>query len=101
MTVKNKTDVYDSLKSMLAGDEISDYTCSGCNKKVDLQSIELLGDTPNVLIIHLQRICFSFETFANVKINTSFEFPKILDLKDYTFGEAMKKQGKTEADFED
>lgn len=36
-----------------------------------------------------------------MKINTSFEFPRILDLKDYTFGENMKKQGKTEDDFED
>jgi hypothetical protein len=66
-----------------------------------LQSTELLGDTPNVLIIHLQRICFSFETFTNVKINTAFEFPKILDLKEFSFCENMKKQGKTEDSFED
>jgi hypothetical protein len=38
---------------MLNGDEISDYRCDSCNQKVDLQSTELLGDTPNVLIVHL------------------------------------------------
>lgn len=36
LQVKNKTDVYDSLKGMLSGDEISDYKCDSCNQKVDL-----------------------------------------------------------------
>ena len=84
---------------MVKGEEINDYKCDGCKQKVDLQSIEMLGETPNVLIVHLQRICFSFETFNNVKINTSFDFPDILDLKQYSFGEIMKKQGKTEENF--
>lgn len=86
---------------MLNGDEISDFKCNSCNQRTDITNVEFLGDTPNVLIIHLQRICFSFETFNNVKINTGFEFPNVLDLKDYSFSEIMRKQGKTEENFED
>jgi hypothetical protein len=40
---------------------------------------------PNVLIVHLQRIVFSFDTFMNDKINSRFEFPQVMDLKDYSF----------------
>ena len=36
-----------------------------------------------------------------MKINTGFEFPNVLDLKDYSFSEIMRKQGKTEDNFED
>ncbi len=93
--------MYDSLQAMLNGDEISDFKCNSCNQRTDITNVEFLGDTPNVLIIHLQRICFSFETFNNVKINTGFEFPNVLDLKDYSFSEIMRKQGKTEENFED
>lgn len=44
----------------------------------------IVASTPNVLFVHLQRIVFSFDTFANEKINTKLEFPKILNLKPYT-----------------
>ena len=40
---------------------------------------------PNVLIIHLKRFEFNFNTFQNEKVNTRFEFPPILDLNKYTF----------------
>lgn len=85
---------------MLLGDVINDWKCEACNQKVDLHSIEMLADTPNVLIVHLQRICFSFETFNNVKINSSFDFPEILDLKQYSFGEIMRKKGQTQDNFD-
>lgn len=99
LQVKNKTGVHDSLKGMLLGDVINDWKCEACNQKVDLHQIEMLADTPNVLIVHLQRICFSFETFNNVKINSSFDFPEILDLRPYSFGELMRRKGQTEDDF--
>jgi len=54
-----------------------------------------------VLIVHLQRIVFSFDTFNNEKINTKFEFPNILDLNKNSFKETMKKEGKTKEDFSD
>lgn len=46
-----------------------------------------------MLIINLQRIIFNFDTFANDKINTRFEFPHILDLKEYSYKHIMKIEG--------
>jgi len=47
-----------------------------------------------VLIVHLQRIIFNFDTFRNDKINSYFEFPTHLDLKPYSFYEVMNKEGR-------
>jgi ubiquitin carboxyl-terminal hydrolase 34 len=49
-------------------------------------------ETPNVLIVHLQRLLFDFDTFRNEKMNQHFEFPSILDLKDYSYHEVMRRE---------
>ena len=40
---------------------------------------------PNTLVVHLQRIEFSFDTLQNDKVNNYFEFPTVLDLKPYSY----------------
>jgi len=57
----------------------------------------MIGDTPNVLFVHLQRIVFSFDTFANEKINSKLEFPSILNLRPYTVKGIAEKEGTTES----
>ena len=42
---------------------------------MDISKLMLISRTPNVLIVHLQRILFNFEIFSNEKINSYFEFP--------------------------
>jgi hypothetical protein len=37
-----------------------------------------------VLIVHLQRILFNYDTFQNEKINSKLEFPNSLSLEPYT-----------------
>lgn len=54
----------------------------------------MISQAPNVLIVHLQRIIFNFDTFRNDKINSFFEFPQQLDLKPYSFYEVMKKENR-------
>ena len=44
---------------------------------------------PNVLIVHLQRIVFDFNTFQNTKVNTLFEFPNSLNLSKFSLKENM------------
>jgi ubiquitin carboxyl-terminal hydrolase 34 len=73
---------------------INDYNCENCKKKVDISRRTLISQAPNVLIVHLQRILFNFETFRNDKINTYFEFPYTLDLKPYSFYEVMRKENR-------
>lgn len=98
LPVKGSTGIHDSLSKMTKGSTIEDYTCEGCNKRVNVTRRSLLADTPNVLVVHLQRICYSFDTFQNEKLNTRFDFPKILDLKPYSFKAVMKEE--KNADFE-
>jgi ubiquitin carboxyl-terminal hydrolase 34 len=63
LQVKNCTGIADSLSHLIKGQTIEEYQCEGCNKKVDVLKRSLLADLPNVLIVHLQRIVFSFDTF--------------------------------------
>ena len=69
LTVKDISSVYDSLAKQIEGELISDFSCDGCNKKVDITKRTLIAETPNVLIVHLQRILFNFDTFQNDKLN--------------------------------
>ena len=69
LTVKDIASVYDSLQTLITGEVISDYHCDGCDKKVDITKRSLISQTPNVLIVHLQRLLFDFDTFRNEKNN--------------------------------
>lgn len=73
---------------------ISDYNCESCNRKVELSKRTLISETPNVLIVHLQRIIFNFDTFQNNKINSMFKFPPVLDLKPYSYYDVMSREGR-------
>ena len=44
---------------------------------------------PNVLIVHLQRIVFDYNTFGNKKVTSQFEFPKILEMSRFSFKDLM------------
>ena len=94
LTVKDIKSMGDSLQKLIEGETINDYECETCKKKVDISKRILLSQTPNVLIVHLQRIIFNFDTFRNDKINSFFEFPTHLDLKPYSFYEVMGKEGR-------
>ena len=52
---------------------------------------------PNTLIVHLNRIMFSYDTLENDKINTHCAFPKVLDLKPYSYKAHMGDQAKEAA----
>jgi ubiquitin carboxyl-terminal hydrolase 34 len=93
LTVKDIKSVGDSLEKQVEGEIISGFKCDGCNKEVDVQKRTLITETPNVLIIHLQRIVFNFDTFQNDKLNQHFEFPALLDLKPYSYHEVMRREG--------
>ena len=86
--------MHESLSKLIEGEIINDYECDTCKKKVDISKRILLSQVPNVLIVHLQRIIFNFDTFRNDKINSFFEFPYHLDLKPYSFYEVMRKEGR-------
>jgi hypothetical protein len=45
-------------------------SCDVCAKKVEIDIRVCLNKLPTVLIAHLKRIVFDFDTFENKKINT-------------------------------
>jgi ubiquitin C-terminal hydrolase len=94
LTVKDIKSVYDSLQKQLEGEIISDFRCDGCEKKVDISKRTLIAKTPNILIIHNQRLVFNFETFRNDKLNSLFKFPHVLDLKPYSYYDVMEREGR-------
>jgi ubiquitin carboxyl-terminal hydrolase 34 len=74
---------------MIESSVIYDFRCENCKQKVDVEKRQLIAEPPNVLIVHLQRIVFNFDTFQNDKINSYFDFPNILDLKDFSYKKLM------------
>jgi Ubiquitin carboxyl-terminal hydrolase len=84
LDVKHSKTLAESLQKFITGDTISDYMCEKCDKRVDITKRNLIESVPNILIIHLQRIVFNFDTFANEKINSRLEFPTDVDLYPYT-----------------
>lgn len=89
LEVADQKSVYTSLDKLVAKGIISDYSCDACNQRVDLQRRTVLASLPNVLIVHLQRIVFDFETFQNKKLNNRIEFPNVLNLRPFMIDEIL------------
>lgn len=51
---------------------------------------ELLTKTPNVLLLHLNKVGFNHTTYQCEKINSRFEFPDVLDLNPSSFKHTME-----------
>jgi len=43
----------------------------------------LIKESPEILIINLQRIIFDLESFLKVKVHTRFQFEQTLDIHNY------------------
>ena len=59
--VKNKKTIYESRRSMVAGEQISGYKCSACKRTVDIEKKLTISKLPNILIVQLNRIVFDFD----------------------------------------
>jgi len=84
LEIKNQRTLQDCLEKYISGANVSEYMCSSCKKKVDVVKRTLISTLPSVLIVHLQRFTFNFDTLMNEKIHTRLEFPNTLDMSDYT-----------------
>ena len=93
LEVKEIETIYKSLDKYISSEDIEDYYYSFCNKKVTIKRNTLLTSLPNILVFHLNRIILDFETGEQIKINSRFEFPIDLNLKNYCL-ENYIKEGK-------
>ena len=83
MEVKNINNLNDSLLKMTMPEKIEDFKCSNCNKNVTISKRTSLCDLPNVLFIHLKRFYMNYEYERTEKINSRFEFPVNINLKEF------------------
>ena len=69
LEIKNQKSLQDAFERFVADSVVSGYFCSECKKAVDAIKRTLLSTLPNVLIVHLQRFSFNFDTLMNEKVN--------------------------------
>ena len=91
LEVNNMKTLNDSLEKFITPELIDEYSCETCKKKVTIKKRNSLAELPNVLIVHLQRIFYNYETDRNEKINSRLEFPRILNLLPFTIEELTRK----------
>ncbi|KAL9647338.1 hypothetical protein ABK040_011703 [Willaertia magna] len=98
LEVKDKHNILESLDLYVKGDMLvgnNQYFSEDLNRHVDALKRTLIRDLPNVLILHLKRFDFDFETMVNRKVNDRIEFPHILNMEPYTVEgmERIEKRG--------
>ena len=84
LDIKGVKSVKECLNNFIKEEKIEGYHCEKCDKKITNVKNVLIDKIPNILIIHLQRITFSYTTFNMEKINSYITFDKTLNIKDYT-----------------
>jgi len=84
LQVKGLRTLEESLNKFIAGDVISGYSCEKCNIRGQVLKKLSISKLPNVLIIHLQRIIYDYDTGMNEKINSALEFPMDISMEPYT-----------------
>lgn len=93
LPVKNFSKLEDSFKAYTDGEVICDFKCDNCEQKVDINKRCSFIDVPNILMIHLQKITFNFDTLLNEKISDRFEFPTYLNMENYNIRKIVEKHG--------
>lgn len=56
----------------------------GTSEQLDTRKRASIKHLPPTLVIHLKRFEFDFNLLQQVKLNTVFEFPQVLDMKPYS-----------------
>ena len=84
LDIKNLKTIFEALNRFISGSEVSDYFCEKCKKRGEVTKRTLLSSLPNILIVHLQRFAFNFDTLINEKVHTRLEFPNALNMLQYT-----------------
>ena len=95
LEVKNISSLYESLQRLISPEKIDNFKCEKCEKNVTISKRTSLAKLPNVLFVHLKRFNMNYETGQTEKINSKFEFPNTLDLKQFCIEEITKNTSAT------
>ena len=92
LDISNCFNLKDCLNKYIGEENIEDYKCDKCKNKITHVKNTLLEYLPNILIIHLQRNKFNYETFQLEKINSRIEFETKINIKNYTIDKNNKNK---------
>ena len=86
LEIKDFSSIHQSLKNyfkteVMDGD--NKINCEQCGTKRKCHKHLILKSLPNILVISLNRFEFNYDTMLKYKLNSYFEFPLQLDMKDY------------------
>ena len=94
LEIRDFTNIYESLNNYFRT-EIMDgdnkINCEQCNTKRTCHKHLLLKTLPNILVISLKRFEFDYDTMLKYKLNKYFEFPLVLNLKNYLIENHIEK----------
>eukprot|EP00753_Platysulcus_tardus_P013086 PLAT3614.2.p1 GENE.PLAT3614.2~~PLAT3614.2.p1 ORF type:complete len:1715 (-),score=1014.72 PLAT3614.2:126-5015(-) len=97
LQVQNKRTLQESLEAYVDSDVLDDYRCSSCEAKVETHKRVCLETLPNVLIMHLKRFEFNFESFLREKVDSELKFDMEINLEPFTKEGLQWRDAKREA----
>ena len=100
LDLKGNYTLDECLDKFIGEEKIEDYHCEKCDKKITHIKKVLIDKLPNILILHLQRIAFNYETFLMEKINDEISFDTSLNIKKYTVDRNNKNEDREKYEYE-
>ena len=100
LDIKGNKTIQECLEKYTSEEKIEDYHCEKCGKKITHIKKVVIDKLPNILILHLQRISFNYETFLMEKINDEVAFQIELNVKKYTIDKNNKNIDSDQFDYE-
>ena len=92
LEIKNMNNLNESLNKFIEPEIIENFECGTCKKNVNISKRTSLAKLPNVLFIHLKRFNMNYESQITEKINSKFEFPNTLNLKNFCVENITKNE---------
>ena len=94
LEIKGFNNIEDSFKNyckteIMDGD--NKINCEICNTKRVCHKRQMFKSLPNILVIALKRFEFDYDTMERIKLNSYFNFPFELDMKDYLIEDNNEK----------
>ena len=102
--IRGQKNVVEALKKSFEPDKLdgdNQYFCEELGEKVDAEKGSCIDRLPPLLMLHLKRFDFDYQTMRRVKINDSCEIIETINmdqvLADFRYDEANKKSSKVDS----
>ena len=97
LDIKGYNNLYDSLNNYIKNETMdgdNKINCEECKTKMACNKRQIFKNLPNILVIVLKRFEFDYDNMIKYKLNDYFEFPMLLDMKNYLMEDSKEKNFK-------